>query len=60
MITGACSDLGEAFCERLSKEGFRLILVDDCDEEMIQFMAKKYGKNNLSFQFDWKKKTEWK
>ena len=30
VVTGASSPTGQAFCERLSKEGFRLVLVDDC------------------------------
>ena len=30
VITGASSATGQAYCEKLSKEGFKLILVDDC------------------------------
>ena len=32
VVTGATSSTGQAFCDKLSSQGFKLILVDDTDK----------------------------
>ena len=58
VVTGASDATGQAYCKRLSKEGFNLVLVDDCSQDKLDELSKNYG-SAPAFQFDFKKKSTW-
>ena len=57
VVTGATTDLGRAYAQRLSQDGFRLILVDDDDQKLNE--VSKSLCNAPTFTFDFKNKSEW-
>ena len=58
VVTGASNPTGRAFCDRLSKEGYKLVLVDDCGQERLDELSKTYG-GAPAFHFNWKRQTTW-
>ena len=59
VITGAATPTGEAFCENLSQQGFKLILVDDVERASeLEELSSKYG-SAPTFSFDFKHQTTW-
>ena len=39
VVTGASNPTGRAFCDRLSKEGYKLVLVDDCSQGKLDELS---------------------
>ena len=54
VVTGANNPTGRAFCDRLAKEGYKLVLVDDCGQERLDELSKLYG-GAKAFQFNFKR-----
>ena len=54
VVTGAATPTGEAFCEKLLQQGFKLILVDDIERATaLEGLSVKYG-SAPTFSFDFK------
>ena len=58
VVAGASDATGQAYCDRLRKEGFNLILVDDCSQKKLDALSKNYG-SAPAFHFDFKRKSTW-
>ena len=59
VVAGATSSTGEAFCDKLASQGFKLILVDDTDNEAaLNKLSEKYSTAPV-FTFDFKHQTTW-
>ena len=59
VVTGAASPTGEAFCDKLTQQGFKVILVDDNERaDVLKSMSEKYGAAP-TFTFDFRKQTTW-
>ena len=59
VITGATSPTGQAFADKLSSQGFKLVLVDDESKaSSLSAIADKYA-SAATVTFDFKRKTAW-
>ena len=57
VVTGAANPTGQAFCDKLSREGFKLILVDEPENEAtLASLSSKYDAAS-TFTFDFKTQT---
>lgn len=60
VITGAASSTGEAFAEKLHKNGFKLALVDQVGSEgQLSKISEKYGDSTKVYTFDFANETNW-
>ena len=57
VVSGATSATGQAFCDRLSKNGLKLILVDT-EQSQLDELSKKHN-GSVTIAFDFKSKDDW-
>lgn len=59
VVAGATGPTGEAFCQKLTSQGFKLILVDDsANSAALAQLSAQYGSAPV-FTFDFRNQTTW-